>query len=128
MSPAAEPLPPAEAEPAPRFVETIDAEMNDALSDASLDALMLSGTEGVGGEPLEAESQQTGRVAAIRRDEVFVEFGGREQGCLPLRQFDSPPEARRRRSRWSCKGSIPTTACTNSVCPIGPSKSPTGPT
>ena len=53
---------------------------------------MLGGAEGVGGEPLEAESQHTGRVAAIRREEVFVDLGGREQGCLPLRQFDTPPK------------------------------------
>ena len=52
---------------------------------------MLAGGEGVGGEPLEAESQHAGRVVAIRRGDVFVELGGREQGCLPLHQFDAPP-------------------------------------
>ncbi len=33
-----------------------------------------------------------GRVAALRRDEVFIEFGGREQGILPARSFETPPQ------------------------------------
>ena len=28
----------------------------------------------------------------MRRDEIFVEFGGREQGCLPARSFETPPQ------------------------------------
>ena len=42
--------------------------------------------------PLEPESLQSGRVTAIRRDDVFVEFGGRQQGIVSLRQFDVPPQ------------------------------------
>ena len=75
-----------------RSLRPIDPGMDNPLSDASLDALMLGGQEGVGGEPLEPKSQHTGRVAAVRRGEVFVDLGGREQGCLPLRQFESPPK------------------------------------
>ena len=33
-----------------------------------------------------------GRVMMIRREDAFVELGGREQGIVPLRQFDEPPE------------------------------------
>ena len=55
-------------------------------------------------------------MVAVRRDEVFVELGGREQGCLPLRQFDSRP-SRATPSKWSCRNSIPTTASTNSRLP-----------
>ena len=40
----------------------------------------------------EPESLQSGRVVAIRRDDVFVEFGGREQGIVSLRLFDVPPQ------------------------------------
>jgi len=41
---------------------------------------------------LEPESHHTGRVVAIRRDDVFIELGGREQGVVPLRQMPKPPE------------------------------------
>ena len=44
------------------------------------------------GRRLEPESRHRGRVVALRRDEVFVEFGGREQGCLPVRSFEAPPK------------------------------------
>ena len=73
----------------------------------SLDDLM-SGGEGGGQEGgLEPESRHRGRVVALRRDEVFVEFGGREQGCLPAHAFETPPQAGRRRSKSSSSGSTP---------------------
>ena len=41
---------------------------------------------------LEPESEHVGRVVMARREDVFVELGGREQGVVPLKQFIEPPE------------------------------------
>ena len=60
---------------------------------SSFDAWMRTGNVFGGEEAFEPESRHTGRVVAVRRDEVFIELGGREQGCLPLHQFAAPPKA-----------------------------------
>ena len=71
---------------------TMEAELDRAMGGLSLDDLM-SGGEGGGQEgAFEPESRQRGRVVALRREEVFVEFGGREQGCVPARSFETPPQ------------------------------------
>jgi small subunit ribosomal protein S1 len=40
---------------------------------------------------LAPETRVTGRVARISREDVFVDLGGRNQGIVPLRQFETPP-------------------------------------
>ncbi len=70
---------------------------------------------------------RAGKVVAIRRDDVFVELPGRQQGIVSLRQFDVPPQIDTR-SKSSSSGKIPRTASTSLPCPIGPCKSTTGPT
>lgn len=81
--------------PPPNIREKLSPEMEDelslALGDASFDELM--GVDAAKSEEvmLEPESLQTGRVVAVRRDDVFVELGRREQGIVSLRQFDVPP-------------------------------------
>jgi small subunit ribosomal protein S1 len=70
----------------------MDAELSMAMSDGAFDALMSGGAGMDSGEPLEPESRHTGQVVAVRRDDVFVALGGREQGCVPLHQFDTPPK------------------------------------
>ena len=72
-----------------------DAELSRAMGDASMDELLGGGGKS-GEETFEPNSLQSGRVVAVRRDDVFVEFAGREQGILSLRQFDVPPRARGR--------------------------------
>jgi small subunit ribosomal protein S1 len=75
-----------------KLTTTMEAELDRAMGGLSLDDLM-AGNEGGGQEGgLEPESRHRGRVVALRRDEVFVEFGGREQGCLPARSFETPPQ------------------------------------
>jgi small subunit ribosomal protein S1 len=64
-----------------------------ALGDLSLDALMeQSSTGDLSAPELAAESHVTGRVSRVHREDVFVELGGRNQGVVPLRQFDEPPK------------------------------------
>ncbi len=81
--------------PRPSVRDKLSPEMEDELDRAmgsdSMDALLDLGAKG-DQATFEPESLQSGRVAAIRRDNVFVEFGGREQGIVSLRLFDVPPQ------------------------------------
>ena len=61
------------------------------MGDASMDELLGGGGKSEE-EAFEPGSVQSGRVAAVRRDDVFIEFAGREQGILSVRQFDVPPQ------------------------------------
>jgi small subunit ribosomal protein S1 len=69
----------------------MEDELDRAMGSDSMDALLDLGAKG-DQATFEPESLQSGRVAAIRRDDVFVEFGGREQGIVSLRLFDVPPQ------------------------------------
>jgi len=68
----------------------LEEEFQAALGDAPVDEL-LSGGESAGREMLDPDARHTGRVVAVQRDDVFLELGGREQGCLPLAQLEKPP-------------------------------------
>jgi small subunit ribosomal protein S1 len=71
---------------------SMEAELDRAMAGVSFDELM-SGTQGGPVEGvLEPESRHRVRVAALHRDDVFVEFGGRAQGCIPVRSFETPPQ------------------------------------
>jgi small subunit ribosomal protein S1 len=70
----------------------LEEEFQQAVGDMPVEDLMAE-DDAVTKQPmLEADSQHTGRVVMIRREDVFVELGGREQGILPLKQFAEPPE------------------------------------
>ena len=70
----------------------MEDDLAEALGGASLDELMYVGDAVSRQILLEPESRHRGRVVAVRRDDVFVELGGREQGCLSVRQFPEPPK------------------------------------
>ncbi|MEN6496551.1 MAG: S1 RNA-binding domain-containing protein [Thermoguttaceae bacterium] len=82
------PLPNLRAELSPELEDELQA----ALGNASIDDLMTVGEAVSKQTALETEARYAGRVVAVRRDDVFVELGGREQGVVPLRQFPQPPE------------------------------------
>ena len=69
----------------------LEDELNRAMGEASMDDL-LGGGPGTDQIAFEPDSLQPGRVVAIRRDDVFVEFSGREQGIISLQLFDAPPQ------------------------------------
>jgi ribosomal protein S1 len=69
----------------------MEAEFEAALGDVSFDTLMQSGTSSEAVPELLPEARVKGRVAMISREDVFVDLGGRNQGIVPLRQFDEPP-------------------------------------
>src|SRR6185503_16741640 len=70
----------------------LEAEYQAALADLSLDAIMSQVAAGESVAEIEPEARITGRVAKIHNEDVFVEFVGRNQGIVPLRQFDAPPK------------------------------------
>ncbi len=74
-----------------RLTPDLQREFEAALGDVSLEELIESGQAITQQEPLEPESKHLGRVLMIRREDVFVELGGREQGILPLSLFEQPP-------------------------------------
>ena len=70
----------------------LEAELEEALADVSLDEI-IDDQDAVTKQPLlESETKLTGRIVMIRREDVFVEIGGREQGIVPLKQFSESPE------------------------------------
>ena len=74
-----------------RLTPEMEDELTKALGGMSLDELMCVGDVLSQETTLELESRQRGRVVAVRRDDVFIELGGREQGCIPVRMFPEPP-------------------------------------
>ena len=82
--------------PAPNIREQLspdlEAEYQRAIGGAEMDDLMAGSDAVTRQPPLEPESQHTARVVALRRDDVFVELGGREQGIVSAKLFDEPPQ------------------------------------
>src|SRR3954468_22297946 len=70
----------------------LQAEYEAALSDLSFDALMSQAATGEVANEIMPESRVTGRVVRVHRDDVFIDLGGRNQGVVPLRQFETPPK------------------------------------
>lgn len=74
-----------------RLSPELEAEYEAAVGELSLDALMSAVDSGETTAEVAAESRIKGRVARIHDEDVFVDFGGRNQGVVPLRQFDKRP-------------------------------------
>ncbi|HEY2827938.1 MAG TPA: S1 RNA-binding domain-containing protein, partial [Pirellulales bacterium] len=73
----------------------LEAELEAALGDQSMDELIAAetgGDAGAAGEPLEVESRHTAQVARIFRDNVFVDLSGRNQGVLTLHILAQEPQ------------------------------------
>ncbi|GAF80176.1 unnamed protein product, partial [marine sediment metagenome] len=71
----------------------LEQELEAALGGESLDSI-IDGSTTETGEELAPETKLTGTVAKIHREDIFLELGGRNQGILPLKQFEKaePPE------------------------------------
>ncbi len=70
----------------------LEAEYEAALSDLSFDALMNQAAGGEIAAEIVPETRVTGRVVRVHRDDVFIDLGGRNQGVVSLRQFETPPK------------------------------------
>jgi small subunit ribosomal protein S1 len=75
-----------------RLSPDLEKEFDQAVGGVSLDELLIQASGGGDVEELAAETRVTGRVAKIHREDVFVDLGGRNEGIVPLRQFDEPPQ------------------------------------
>jgi small subunit ribosomal protein S1 len=73
-----------------KLTPEMEAEYLEAFGDVSVDTLLAGDDSGAAAE-LAPETRVTGRVAKIYQEDVFVDLGGRSQGVVPLRQFESPP-------------------------------------
>ncbi|HWB19249.1 MAG TPA: S1 RNA-binding domain-containing protein [Phycisphaerales bacterium] len=67
----------------------LNAEIEDALGDMSLDDIMAIDERPKLGTS--DRQRKTGRVVGIHNDDVFVEFGPKSQGVCSLRLFAEPP-------------------------------------
>jgi small subunit ribosomal protein S1 len=95
--PSAAPPPPAPKKfPPPnkrqQLSAELEAELAEALGGMSVDEIVGAPAMGSKKE-VEPESRHFARVVAVHRDDVFVDFGERNQGVLSLTRFPDPPEA-----------------------------------
>ncbi|MBN2580730.1 MAG: S1 RNA-binding domain-containing protein [Pirellulales bacterium] len=75
-----------------RLSPDLEAEFEQALGGAAVEELMAGSGDLADQEPLEPVSKHQARIIAVRRDDVFVELGSREQGVISLQQFPEPPQ------------------------------------
>jgi len=82
--------------PPPNIRDQLTPEMEQeyqaALGELSLESLMDSAGGDVAPE-LVPEARVTGRVARIHNENNFIDLGGRNQGVVPMRQFEGQPPA-----------------------------------
>lgn len=71
----------------------LEQELEAALDGESLDSIIDGSSTEATGEELQPDTKVTGVVAKVHREDIFVELGGRNQGILPLKQFEKtePP-------------------------------------
>src|ERR1700733_5315286 len=71
----------------------LDTEVDAALSGVSMDALYGFDKPKVSQEQT-AKGARKGRVISVdaKKDEVFVDFGGKSQGVAPYSQFETEPK------------------------------------
>ena len=72
--------------------EDLEAEIQQALGDTSLDDLISGESAARAGNQLEDNSRQTGIVIRCHGEHVFVTVGTGHEGVVPLKQLDKPPE------------------------------------
>jgi small subunit ribosomal protein S1 len=67
----------------------IDRQVEDALAGLSVDDLY--GFDKSQPADAGAKGNRRGKIVSIEKDDVFVDFGGKSQGIVPLLQFEEPP-------------------------------------
>ena len=71
------------------FSDDIDAEIENAIGDVSMDSLLGGMSEE--SEELEINSRIKGTITKTHGDNVFISLKGRFEGIIPLAQFKTPP-------------------------------------
>jgi len=75
----------------PRLDEGLEAEIQAALGDMSVEDMLDFADRGGRGGGGGGRETRTGTVVRVDREDVFVEFGPKSQGVCPLSQFDEKP-------------------------------------
>jgi ribosomal protein S1 len=70
----------------------LELEVEEALGGMSLDEMIEPGSVAAPAGEISPDTRARGRIAALHRDNVFIDLGGRNQGVLSLRQFPVAPE------------------------------------
>ena len=97
-TPAPQPEPAKKSYPPPnvrdKLSPELEQELEAALGGESLDSLIETSSADVDSSELAPDTRLTATVAKLHREDIFVELGGRNQGVLPLKQFegDTAPE------------------------------------
>ena len=66
----------------------LEEEFEAALEGIELESLIAEGDAVTRQTLIEPDTRMRGRIVMIRSDDAFVELGGREQGIVPVRQFE----------------------------------------
>ncbi len=66
----------------------LEEEFEAALEGIELESLIAEGDSVTKQTMIEPDTRMKGRIVMIRSDDAFVELGGREQGIVPVRQFE----------------------------------------
>jgi len=75
-----------------RVSAELQAEIDEALGNVSLDELMASQSSASTAASLEIDSRHQATVVKIHRDNVFCSMGGRNEGVVSIKQFKEPPQ------------------------------------
>ncbi|MGQ9576199.1 MAG: 30S ribosomal protein S1 [Thermoguttaceae bacterium] len=78
--------------PRDRLPAELEQEYQAALADVPVDQLLTAEESITSQTLLEPESRHMARVLAVRRDDVFLELGGREQAVISAKLFAEPPQ------------------------------------
>ena len=66
----------------------LEQEFENALEGVELESLIAEGDAVTKQTMIEPDTRMKGRVVMIRSEDAFIELGGREQGIVPVKQFE----------------------------------------
>ena len=71
-------------------MSALDREIESALGGMSIDDLYTQSNKQAGES--RAKGPRKGKVVAVDKDDVMVDFGGKSQGVAPMEQFETEPK------------------------------------
>ncbi len=72
--------------------DDLEQEINDALGDMSIEAIMSGAAGADSSDDLVENSRHKATVVKLHRDDVFFTLGGRHEGTVSVKQFKKPPQ------------------------------------
>ncbi|MDR1385580.1 MAG: S1 RNA-binding domain-containing protein [Planctomycetaceae bacterium] len=74
-----------------KLSDDLEEEFEELFGGAELDTILGNIDQVASQALIETETKQSGKIASIGKESVFVDLGGREQGAVPLKQFKENP-------------------------------------